>query len=90
MWDLTIPGDHDFYISNSQAADMAKRLGYRPTNRFIRGQRVYYNGKTYIVQDIDSHSGGLWKMAKSIRGLTNKKIRMGAYDYNGKLHRKVN
>lgn len=100
MWDLTIPGDHDFYIdtiatpvlahnvscpplNNSQAADMANRLGYRPTNIFIRGQRVFYNGKNYIVQDIDSHSGGLWKMARTVCGLQSKETRMGTYDYNG-------
>jgi hypothetical protein len=43
-------------------------------------QRV--NGKNFIVQDIDSHSGGLWKMADTIKGLGSKTTRSGTYDYD--------
>jgi Novel toxin 21 len=78
MWDLSVPGgnDHDFYIdtaiatilvhncplANSQAKDMANRVGYRSTNYISRGQRVFTNGKTFITQDVGSHSGhcGRW------------------------------
>ncbi len=69
-------------LTSSQAVDMASRVGYRKTNFVVRGQRVFTNGKTYIVQDIDSHSGGLWKMARTVQGLNAKATRMGTYDYN--------
>jgi Novel toxin 21/Pretoxin HINT domain len=98
MWDLSVPGgnDHDFYIdvattavlvhnwplTNSQANDMANRVGYRSTNYISRGQRVFTNGKTFITQDVDSHSGGLWKMAQTVADLGSKATRMGTYDYD--------
>jgi RHS repeat-associated protein len=69
-------------LTNAQAVDMAERLGYRPTNRRVRDQIVFTNGKTYIVQDTTSHSGGLWKMATSVERLSSKQTRMGTYDYN--------
>ncbi len=62
---------------------MANRLGFRATNRKIRGQRVFTDGKNYIVQDIDAHNPvGLWKMAKTVDGLKSKATRMGTYDYD--------
>lgn len=69
-------------LTTSQATQMAYRVGYRATTKFVRGQRVFTNGKNYIVQDIDSHSGGLWKMANSIRELGSKATRAGTYAYN--------
>lgn len=69
-------------LTNAQASQMAQRVGYRATNQFVRGQRVFTNGKSFIVQDIDSHSGGLWKMANSVRDLGSKTTRTGTYNYN--------
>jgi hypothetical protein len=90
--------DHDFYIdttiatilvhncpnplTNSQAKDMANRVGYRPTNQSSMGQRIFTSGKTYITQDVTSHTGGLWKMARTIAGLASKSTRMGTCDYD--------
>ena len=98
MWDLTVTPDHDFYIktatadvlvhndscplTNKQAEDMANRLGYRSTSYRSSGQRVFTNGKTFITQDVDSHAGGLWKMARTTEGLASKSTRMGTYDYD--------
>lgn len=92
-YNLQIDGIHTYYagatpvlvhnscgpLTNSQAGDMAGRLGYRPTNYFSKGQRVFTNGKSYITQDIDSHSGSLWKTARKPDGFGN---RMGTYDYD--------
>jgi len=61
---------------------MANRLGYRPTKLISSGQRVFTNGKSFITQDIDSHSGGLWKMGRTVADLASKSTRMGTYDYN--------
>jgi hypothetical protein len=69
-------------LTNTQAKDMANRLGYRSTKFVSSGQRVFTNGKTFITQDIDSHSGGLWKMASSVANLASKSTRMGTYDYD--------
>ena len=70
-------------LTTSQAGDLANWLGYRPTNLTLKGQRVFYDRKKklYIVQDIDSHSGGTWKMAKSYEGLATKSDRLGTYDH---------
>jgi hypothetical protein len=69
-------------LTNAQAADMAARVGFTRTNFIMRGQTVFTNGKTFIVQDTTSHSGGLWKMARTVEGLGSKGSRMGTYDYN--------
>jgi len=44
------------------------------------GQTVFRSGRRYIVQDIDSHAGGIWKMANSPGALGTKTTRMGTYD----------
>jgi RHS repeat-associated protein len=68
-------------LSNAQAAQMAQRVGYRPTNYISRGEKVFTNGKTFITQDTTSHSGGLWKMANSVAEL-RAGTRLGTYDYD--------
>ena len=60
-------------LKGQAAIDAAKKLGYTkrippqaaPFNS--HGQPVFYNPttKTYITPDIDSHSGGVWKMFNS-------------------------
>jgi hypothetical protein len=38
--------------------------------------------KNYITPDNTGHNGGLWKMAKTIKGLGKKETRMDIYDRN--------
>jgi hypothetical protein len=47
----------------------------------VKNRPVFTHGKRYIVQDIDSHSGGTWKMARSVDALRKKDARMGTYDH---------
>src|SRR5262249_29454913 len=63
-----------------QATDLANYLGFRITKFTSSGQRVFTNGKWYISQDIDSHSGGTWKIAKSVSDLGSKQTRTGTTD----------
>ena len=46
------------------------------------GAPVYTNGKDYISPDKDGHNGGVWKKAKKIKDLEDRKRRMGTYDEN--------
>ena len=34
------------------------------------------------IDPVDSHSGGLWKMANTVKDLGSKTTRTGTYDYN--------
>jgi hypothetical protein len=76
---MRIPGSAG-RLSNSQAKQMARRVGYRATSYYSRGERVFTNGKTYIAQDRTSHTGGLWKMANSVQQLRHRD-QLGTYDY---------
>ncbi len=69
-------------MTTSQATEAAKKLGYEKTNSISHGQAIYYNpkNKKYITPDVDSHNGGVWKMAKSIEELSSRGTRMGTYD----------
>lgn len=78
---IGIPGGAS-RLTNAQAADMAARVGYTRTNYISQKQTVFSNGNTYIVQDITGHTGGLWKMGKTVNSLKSKKTRMGTYDYD--------
>ena len=71
-------------LTNSQAAQMADRLGYSPAGRLrVKNQQVFRNGNDFIVQDIDSHlPAGLWKRGGSYEDLFSKRTRMGTYDYD--------
>jgi hypothetical protein len=60
----------------------AERLGFQKTNARSHGQAVYKKGNLYITPDVDSHNGGVWKMASSIRNLGSKSTRIGTYDGN--------
>ncbi|GAA4174190.1 toxin C-terminal domain-containing protein [Gryllotalpicola koreensis] len=106
MWDLTVQGDHDFYVqltpevlagagsaailvhncpvdpqrmTTPQATAAAKELGYAKVRGTSHGQPIYSNGKNFISPDVDSHSGGVWKMASSPDGF-GKAERLGTYD----------
>ena len=56
--------------------------GYRKTNMRSNGEPIFTNGKNYITPDNTGHNGGIWKMAKTIKGLGKKETRMGTYDRN--------
>jgi hypothetical protein len=65
--------------------DMIINLGYRKTTELSSGKAVYFSSKAkrdlqYIVEDIDSHNGGIWKGADSIRNLGSRTTRSGTYD----------
>ena len=62
--------------------DVRVPKGYRKTNYVSHGKRVYTNGKNYISRDADSHNGGVWKKAKSVKELQNRNSRLGTYDEN--------
>jgi len=67
-------------LTNRQTDDLAKYLGYKKTNEMVKNKPVYSNGKNYIVQDIDSHNGGTWKMGSSVKDLSSKETRAGTFD----------
>jgi RHS repeat-associated protein len=66
-------------LTNAQATDLADWLGYRSTGQTLRGEKVFTDGKRFIVQDTTSHSGGVWKMAKSPGALNSRTSGVGTY-----------
>lgn len=68
------------FQTSKEATAAAKELGYEKTNYRSHGQSVYKNGSNYITPDVDSHSGGAWKMARTVAGLADKTTRMGTFD----------
>ena len=46
--------------------------GYRKTNMRSNGEPIFTNGKNYITPDNTGYNGGIWKMAKTIKGLGKK------------------
>lgn len=57
------------------------KMNYRSNN----GQAVYHDSKArrslrYISRDVDSHNGGYWKTADSIKNLLSKSRRSGTYN----------
>jgi len=67
-------------ITSHQAKQAAEKLGFKKINYYSNGQPVFQKGKKFITVDVDSHSGGVWKMADSIKNLARKNTRMGTYD----------
>lgn len=45
-------------------------------------QLVYKYKNKYITPDVDSHNGGIWKMADSVKNLGSRKTRLGTYNEN--------
>ncbi|EOA3012161.1 toxin C-terminal domain-containing protein [Enterococcus faecalis] len=75
----------NYSSSSGNSKDSAERLGYKKTNECSHGQPVYKNTKgkpKYITPDVDSHNGGIWKGADTIKGLQSKRTRSGTYDGN--------
>lgn len=67
-------------LRNQEVKDLAEYLGFTRTNNRVKGQFVYTDGRFYIVHDLDSHIGGVWKMATTPDDLRSKKTRLGTYD----------
>jgi len=67
------------FTTDKEAAEQAKKLGFKKISERSHGQAVYRKGNRYITRDVDSHSGGAWKMANSVRNLRSKSTRMGTY-----------
>lgn len=66
--------------TTKEATELANKLGYKKINALSKGQAVYQKGNKYITRDVDSHIGGVWKMADSIKNLASKKTRLGTFD----------
>lgn len=67
-------------MTAKEARKAAEELGFQKTNFFSSKQPVFTDGKNFITPDIDSHNGGVWKMADSVLNLGSKTTRMGTYD----------
>ncbi|NJJ36519.1 hypothetical protein GSQ51_18240 [Clostridioides difficile] len=68
--------------TTKEVAVIAEKMGYKKTGRFCHGQAVFFNkrSKSYISADVDSHAGGFWKKASSIKNLGSKLLRDGTYN----------
>ena len=71
-------------ITRKKIVKVAKEMGYSPTNQLSHGQTVFVNKKApselrYISRDVDSHNGGVWKAARTVRDLGSKLTRSGTY-----------
>ncbi|AJH01452.1 hypothetical protein LF65_04923 [Clostridium beijerinckii] len=71
-------------LTAPEAKKLAESIGFKKVNANSHGQPVFYNSKLkkYITPDVDSHNGGVWKMANSIEELASKRTRLGTYDAN--------
>lgn len=67
-------------LINKETDMLAEYLGFTKTKLKIKDKPVYKNGKLYIVQDLDLHIGGIWKMATKPEYLASKDTRSGTYD----------
>jgi hypothetical protein len=68
------------FKTTKEAIKAARDLGFEKTNYRSQGQPVFKKGNRYISPDIDSHNGGIWKMADSVKNLGSRTTRMGTYD----------
>lgn len=55
------------FKTEKEAREIVTKLGYKETNYTIYGAKVYKKGNSYIVRDLDSHNGGAWKEADSVK-----------------------
>jgi uncharacterized protein YegL len=68
-------------LTNAQAADLARYLGYHPTSSTAGGgQQVFTNGTTFISPDSASPAGGTWRIASSAQGLQSTSSRTATTD----------
>ena len=64
------------------AQELAKKMGFRKTNYYVKKQSIYQKGNKFITIDRTDHNGGFWKMADSVDDLVKKETRLGTYDQN--------
>ena len=57
------------YKTDTESTKAAAKMGYRPTNEFSMGRRIYKKGDSYITADRTGHNGGAWKVAKNTKDL---------------------
>jgi hypothetical protein len=67
---------------NAKKVTVALPDGYRETNFFSSGERVYTNGTSFITPDKTGHKGGVFKKASSVENLGSVDTRDGTYDEN--------
>lgn len=98
MWDISVPEATTTTSTSTSPAQPSSSTTARLQTRRQRtrriesdidlqnqssmGQRIFTNGRTFITQDVTSHTGGLWEMARTIADLASKSTRMGTYDYD--------
>jgi len=74
--------------TNSYSVKIAKSLGYtKVQGQYSHGSAIYYNPKAsrnmqYISVDTESHIGGYWKAASSIKNLSDKTTRYGTFTWD--------
>lgn len=68
------------FKTTKEMTQEAEKLGFTKTNYKSSGQPVFKKGNRYISPDRDSHNGGVWKMADSVKNLGSRTTRMGTYD----------
>ncbi len=66
-------GKGNHFKTTKEATEAAEKLGFKKTNYKSHGQPVYKKGNRYITPDVDTHNGGAWKMADSVKNLGSKK-----------------
>ncbi len=71
--------------TNKQYKDMAGKLWFKEKKwEYSHQQKVFYNKDTkkYISWDVDQHNWWIWKMANTVKWLSNKNTRLWTYDKN--------
>ncbi|MBR5422698.1 MAG: toxin C-terminal domain-containing protein [Clostridia bacterium] len=93
VYNFEVEGFHTYFVGKNslivhnlcEADEVAKQLGYKKVNgQYSHGQTIYHSSKAskalkFISRDVDSHSGGYWKAASSIKKLASKTLRSGTY-----------
>jgi len=67
------------FKSTKEATEAANNLGFKKIKETVHGQAVFKKGRRYITRDVDSHNGGAWKMAFSVKDLGSKSTRSGTF-----------
>lgn len=78
-----------YFATTAAATAVATKLGYAKTNYFSSGQAVYQKtpsstikGLLFISGDADTHIGGAWKAASTVKDLASDITRDGTYNEN--------
>jgi len=74
------PVSEPVFKDTAAATKAAEAMGYRKINERVHNQAVFKRGNSYITRDIDSHIGGAWKEASSVRDLASSDTRNGTFN----------